>query len=136
MNIDTISKIEHFSTFLNISLKEFCEDFKRVLELPEMTFNTENETEWAEVSFKGINYNISKPFEIGILNKWDENVPKDHNFGIVLSIDKSNSEFHKTELEAFGNLLSSTFNVDILHYRTWFSTGFNTEKVQIFTQKK
>ena len=96
MNIDTISKIEHFSTFLNISLKEFCENFSRVLTLPEMTFSRENETECAEVSFKGINYNVSKPYEIGTLNKWDEIVPKEHNFGIILSIDKSNSEFNKT----------------------------------------
>ena len=135
MNIDTIAKIEHFSAFVDLSLQDFCEQFRQVLKLPQMTFDNENETEWAEVNFNGINYNVSKPFEIGTLNNWDDLVPENHNFGIVLSINKSNTEFKKPELEEMASLLSNHFNVDILYYRTWFSTGFNTEKAQIFTSK-
>ena len=136
MDIDTISKIEHFSAFIDLNLKEVCDNFRLVLELPEMTFNSEKETEWAEVNFEGINYNISKPYEIGTLNKWDDQVPKEHNFGIVLTINKTNINFNKAELEKMGYLLSNSLNANLLHYRTWFSSGFNTEKVQIFTPIK
>ena len=136
MDIENISKIEHFSSFVDLSLKEFCEQFSLLLSLPPMTFITEDETESAEVNFNGIAYNISKPNKIGTLNEWDENVPKEHNFGIVLSIDKINTDFNNTKLEAIGNLIATNFNTDLLYYRTWFSTGFSTEKVHIFTPKK
>ncbi|QVY66172.1 hypothetical protein [Polaribacter sp. Q13] len=136
MDIDNISKIEHFSTFVDLSLKEFCEQLSSVLSLPQMTFITEDERASAELSFNGIDYNVSRPFKIGTLNEWDDSVPKDHNFGLVLSIDKTNTDFNYTKLEEIGNLLSTNFNTDLLHYRTWFSTGFSTEKVHIFTPNK
>ena len=136
MDIDTIAKIEHFSTLVDLNLKEFCDKFRLVLELPALTFNSEDETEWAEVNFEGINYNISKPYKVGLLNKWDDQVPEEHNFEITLTINKTNTNFNKAELEKMGNLLSNHFNAYLLHYRTWFSSGFNTEKVQIFTPIK
>ena len=136
MDIDNISKIEHFSAFVDLSLKEFCDQFSSVLSLPEMTFITEDETESAEVNFNGIDYNISKPYKIGTLNEWDDNVPKEHNFGIVLSIDKANTDFNNTKLEAIANVIATNFNTDLLYYRTWFSNGFSTEKVHIFTPNK
>ena len=136
MDIDNISKIEHFSAFVDLSLKEFCDQFSLVLSLPEMTFITEGETESAEVNFNGIDYNISKPYKIGTLNEWDDNVAKEHNFGIVLSIDKANTDFNNTKLEAIANVIATNFNTDLLHYRTWFSNGFSTEKVHIFTPNK
>ena len=136
MDIDNISKIEHFSAFIDVSLKEFCEQFNSVLSLPKMTFISEDETESAEVNCNGIDYHISKPYKVGVLNEWDDNVPKEHNFGIVLNIDKSNSDFNNTKLEAIANLIATYFNTDLLYYRTWFSTGFSTEKVHIFTPNK
>ncbi|OAD46001.1 hypothetical protein [Polaribacter atrinae] len=136
MDIENISKIEHFSAFVDLSLKEFCQKFSLVLELPQMTFNTEDEMEYAEVEFNGIDYHISKPYKIGTLHEWDDNVPKDHNFGIILSIDNTNTDFNNAKLEATANLISTSFNTDLLYYRTWFSTGFSTEKVHIFTPNK
>ncbi|MDN3619538.1 hypothetical protein QWY81_08750 [Polaribacter undariae] len=136
MDIDNISKIEHFSAFVDLSLKEFCEQFSLLLSLPQMTFITEDETESAEVNFNGIDYNMSKPYKIGTLNEWDDNIPKEHNFGIVLSIDKANTDFNNTKLEAITNVIASNFNTDLLYYRTWFSNGFSTEKVYIFTPNK
>jgi len=133
MDIENISKIEHFSAFVDLSLKEFSQQFRLLLELPEMTLNFDNQTESAEVYFKGVNYTINKSDS---LNKYDDNIPENHNFGIVLSIDKINIDFNNTKLEAIGNLLSTSFNTDLLHFRTWFSTGFNTEKVYIFTPNK
>jgi hypothetical protein len=136
MDIENISKIEHFSTFVDLSLKEFCEKFSLLLELPQMTFSSEDELEYAEVNFNGIDYNISKPYKIGSLNKWDDNVLKNHNFGIILSIDKTNTDFNNTKLETIANLISTNFNTDLLYYRKWFSTGFSTEKVVIFAPNK
>ena len=136
MNIKDISKIEHFSAFVDFSLKEFSDKFRFALKLPEMIFNNDDETASADVYFNGINYNISKPYIVGTLNIWDDNVPKEHNFRIILSIDKTNTNFNKAKLEEIGYLLSTNFNTNILYYRTWFSTGFNTEKVQIFTPNK
>ena len=136
MNIENISKIEHFSAFVDFSLKEFSDKFRFALKLPEMIFNNDDETASADVYFNGINYNISKPYVVGTLNIWDNNIPKEHNFRIILSIDKTNTNFNKAKLEEIGYLLSTNFNTNILYYRTWFSTGFNTEKVQIFTPNK
>jgi hypothetical protein len=136
MDIDNISKIEHFSAFVDVSLKEFCEQFSSVLSLPKMTFISEDETESAEVNCNGIDYNISKPYKIGALNEWDDNVPKEHNFAIVLSIDKTNTDFNNNKLETIANLIATKYNTDLLYYRTWFSTGFSTEKVHIFTPNK
>ena len=136
MNIENISKIEHFSAFINISLQEFCLKFSNLLELPHLTITTEAETEFAEVNINGINFHINKPYTIGYLNECDNNIPKNHNFGIILSIAKTNTDFNNIKLETLGQLISTSFNADLLHYRTWFATGFSTEKVNIFTPNK
>ncbi|PQJ73708.1 hypothetical protein BTO14_05745 [Polaribacter butkevichii] len=80
-----------------------------------------------------MDYNISKPYKLGSLHECDDNVPKDHNFGIILSIDKVNTDFNNNKLEVIANLISTSFNTDLLYYRTWFSNGFSTEKAHIFT---
>jgi hypothetical protein len=129
-----IEKIEHLALESNHSLIEFCSKFVQALKLPELIFDYENETEWGEITFKGIKYNVSKPYKKGILNQWDSSVPINCNFGISLSFSKETDEEFNSEriLDQTGNQLSRKFNTEVFYHRTWFRTDKNEKRNTIF----
>ena len=125
---------EHLALFFNAELNDFCTSFTSLLGLPQMSFDFENETEWGEVDQYGINYNISRPYEIGTLHEWDSSVPKQCNFGISLTF-KNNHVDEKTRSEVvklIGSKLSKEFNTTVFHHRTWFGPGKNVTRNLIF----
>lgn len=125
--MDEVKLMEHLAVKSNLSLIEFCEKFISILGLPKMKFDAENETEWASVEVEGIEYNVSRPYEKGTLQQWDDSVPSDCNFGISL-IFKS-KETKQIESNRFAKqvskLLAEGMKTDIYFHRTWLGPGKN-----------
>jgi len=107
-----------------LDLKKFCEKFVTVLGLPPMSYDSENETEWGNVDHNGIDYNVSRPYEEGTLQQWDDTTPIGCNFGVTVSIRKKNP-FADNDKWIFDNLiakicnrLANAFNTSVYYHRT------------------
>lgn len=79
MDIEVTKRLEHICLRSNLDLQAFGERFRKEFALPKMKYDYENETEWVEIEQAGINYNISKPFEEGTLQEWDDTTPEGCN---------------------------------------------------------
>lgn len=124
MDIQTIRRLEHVTLQSDLDLLTFGERFRKALKLPPMKHDNENETEWFDVDQDGINYSVSRPYEEGTLQDWDDTTPEGCNFGIVLGI-------HKDHPNVFDNIwvdnmvreicqqLAATFNTSVYHHRTF-----------------
>ncbi len=132
MDIEQINKIEYFAVAIEIGLTEFCKRFQRVFELPNMTYDYENETKWGEINYNGIDYNVSKPYDIGTLAEWDSTVPKHCNFGISFGISKTKHSLDENEINRIGNLLSTEFKTNVYYHRTWLGIGKSEKHNLIF----
>lgn len=77
---------EHFAFWSPLSLTQLCRLVGERLQLPEFTFDFENETEWGIASRDGLEYNMSSPYEDGTLQKWDSSVPAGCNIGLMVSV--------------------------------------------------
>ena len=80
--------MEHLAVDCPLSLQEFCSAMQQRLNLSKFEFDFENETEWGLVESEGIEYNVSRPYERGTLQEWDETVPAGCNFGISLEVSE------------------------------------------------
>ena len=136
MNLESISRLEHICLKSDLNLKVFGEKFELALSLPKMEYDYENETEWLEIDLKDIYYNISKPYQEGTLQEWDDTVPQDCNFGISISFHKNhpfifdNNRIDK-KIANICEILAHTFNTDVYHHRT-FILGKNESRNIIF----
>lgn len=129
MSIEVIRRLEYICLKSNLDLQTFGEKFETAFSLPKMEYDFENETEWLAIDLGELNYNISRPYEAGALQEWDDTTPEGCNFGIVLNIYKNNplvfdnAWFDKTVADFCGQL-ARTFNTIVYHYRT-FTFGVN-----------
>lgn len=134
MQPDQIKRQEHLAIYSPLGLQDFCAKFKTSLELPEMHFEFENETEWGVLEFENIEYNVSRPFEKGTLQEWDDSTPADCNYGITLAIHKNHpsandSEWVNENLVAYvANQLVRTFKTPVYYHRTWLGIDRNEIK--------
>jgi hypothetical protein len=89
---------EHLSFKSDLTLMEFTEHFMKLVEINEFKTDYENENNWSWAYDEDhIEINISKPFEEGTLQEWDDTVPQGCNFGVsLLSSDNNfNYKVHK-----------------------------------------
>ncbi|MBL7998108.1 MAG: hypothetical protein JNL32_05665 [Candidatus Kapabacteria bacterium] len=134
MRADQTKRQEHLSLYSPLELGDFCAKFKTSLGLPEMHLEAENETEWGLIEFENIEYNVSRPYEKGTLQEWDDSTPPDCNFGIVLSIHKNHPSANDTKwindnlVAVVANRLASTFETTVYYHRTWFGIDKNDIK--------
>jgi hypothetical protein len=138
MDIQLVKRLEHITLKSELDLLTFGGNFQEVLTLPTMEHDYENETEWLEIDQDEINYNVSKPYEEGTLQEWDDTTPEGCNFGIVLSIYKHHSNvFDNAWIENMVAIvckkLAVTFNTSVYHYRTFtFGKDVSERKNIIF----
>lgn len=141
MHINHTKRQEHLALYSPLDLEDFCSKFKNSLGLPEMHFDAENETEWGLIEFGNIEYNVSRPYQKGTLQEWDDSIPPDCNFGITLSIHENHPLADDTEwikdnlVSIVANRLASTFETPVYYHRTWLGVGKNETKNIIFTTK-
>jgi len=138
MDVEITKRLEHICLKSDLDLQSFGEKFQTVLSLPTMVHDYENETEWLTVNKDYINYNISRPYEEGTLQDWDETTPKGCNFGISVSIHKDHpSVLDNVWVDKMVAIvceqLATTFNTTVYHHRTFtFGVGNSERKNIIF----
>jgi len=134
MDIQVIKRLEHITLRSDFDLPAFGEKFEKALSLPSMVHDYENETEWLNIEYDGISYNISRPYEEGTLQEWDDTTPEGCNFGIVLSIHKDhphvlNNVWIDNMVANICGQLAKTFNTTVYHHRTFtFGVGKSEKK--------
>ncbi len=84
--------MEHLAIHSQLDLTDFCRKLSILLNLPDFRFDSENETEWGEAKNEYLIINVSRPYEKGTLQEWDNTVPAGCNFGI--SITKKSIELN------------------------------------------
>jgi len=135
MHHDDIALMEHLAAQSALSLQAFCEIARDVLALPAFEYDAENETEWAVAVKEGVEYNISRPYAAGALQRWDATVPKHSNFGIILIFSKRaavpslNPAVLVTNV---GQALATALGVPIAYHRTWLSVGSSVPRQTTF----
>lgn len=136
-----IAMMEHLAVALPISLHEFCDRFRQILNLPEFDYDSENETEWGVVETPNMEYNVSRPYDCGTLQDWDSTVPDGCNFGVSLILYRShpNSHDHDWALSHIvvpvAQQLAYEFNIPVHYHRTWFGVGNNVPRNTTFFPK-
>jgi hypothetical protein len=132
------SIMEHLALECTLDLQEFCTRLQAALDLPEFGFDAENLTEWGQVEFEYIEYNVSRPYAAGILQQWDPTVPPGCNFGISLTLYQPHPHAHDQEWSynhlalPVGQIIADEFQVPVHYHRTWFGAGLNTERQVTF----
>ena len=139
--IERTAMIELLAAKSPLTLRDFCERVREILDLPEFHFDSENETEWGHVEVDNIEYNVSRPYEEGTLQEWDDTVPAGCNFGISLILYREHSHANDHEW-AVGHLvapvaqqLADAFNIPVRYHRTWCGPGNNVPRTQDFHPK-
>lgn len=132
MDIQTIRRLEHVTLRSDLDLITFGEKFQKALKLPQMEHDYENETEWLDIEHDGINYNVSRPYDEGTLQEWDDTTPEGCNFGIVLGIHKDNPHvlddtWVDNTVANICRQLADTFQTSVYHHRT-FTFGVDVSK--------
>jgi hypothetical protein len=130
--------IEHLALEIPISLRAFCECCRKILDLPDFTYDSDNETEWGIAQLQDCEFNVSRPYELGTLQEWDDSVPDGCNTGISLIVDDSHPHGHDHHW-AFSHLvaphaqrLANEFNILVHFHRTWFGPGNNVARSTSF----
>ena len=136
--IDRIAVTEHLALHSMLALHPFCERVRQVLCLPAFLFDCENMTEWGSVEVDGIEYNVSRPYEVGTLQKWDDTVPPECNFGISLIVCRdheladSQDSIYSCLVKPVGERLANEFAVPVHYHRTWYGPGNNVARSERF----
>src|SRR5688572_26529512 len=82
---------EHLALRSDLGLTEACLLLARELSRPPFHFDSKNETEWGWAEVDGVEINVSRPYDEGKLQEWDDTVPPDCNFGVILSLAKDHA---------------------------------------------
>ncbi|MEM6799808.1 MAG: hypothetical protein AAF696_00310 [Bacteroidota bacterium] len=119
--ISTHDPMEHLALYSPLGLEEFCHRLQMALDFPVFTFDVENENQWGEAEKEGLRINVSRPFEPGTLQSWDESVADGCNFGIILI----KTGLEAKEIEAIGTLLAQEFHTSVFYHRSYIAPGKN-----------
>jgi hypothetical protein len=139
MKDEEIRFIENLCTTSTLSLEEFCDKLSKELALPDFEYDAENETEWGWVEIDHIEINVSRPYESGKLQDWDESAPPDCNFGISLVVANNaptawNSMWSLEELvPKFAQRIANVIDKSVYHHRTWLAPGDNIRRVGVYS---
>ena len=130
--------MNHIAVQAPLSLRDFCSRFCQILNLPGCEFGFEDATEWGLVEVNNIEYNISRPYEEGTLQEWDDTVPVGCNFGISLILYREHPNARDIDWP-FSNLvvpvcrqIAIGFGIPVHFHRTWLGMGHNVRRTQTF----
>jgi len=141
MKVDRLSRasiVEHLAVECDLDLQEFCMRLQTALGLPEFHFDGENLTEWGLVEVEHIEYNISRPYESSMLQKWDQTVPLGCNLGVTLILSREHPhagdpQWSFTNLVTpIGQIIADEFEIDVHYHRTWLGADQNVERKVVF----
>jgi len=99
---------------------------------------SDNETEWGIAETQDTQYNISRPYEVGSLQEWDDTVPDGCNFGISLILFRSHPNAHDHDwavnhlVTPVAQKIANEFNIPVHYRRTWLGVGNNVPRDTTF----
>jgi hypothetical protein len=132
----TITRLEHITFKSELDLFTLGKKLGEVLHLPPLQLDYDNGTEWLCTDHDQMTYDLTRNSEEPSLQAWDESVPEDSNFGLVLL-------FHKTHPHALdsnwvdhmiGNMcqqLAIVFDTTVYHHRTLTFGIANNERTTV-----
>ena len=127
---------EHLAFQSNAGLEEICGVLQQTLNVEEFLFDRENETEWGKVRFRGIELNVSKPYENGALQEWDNSVPMGCNFGVVLTFkNKTKKEDRESQVDQLGEAIAAVLERPVYYHRTWLGPGKNVSQQKEYPER-
>jgi hypothetical protein len=135
MKHEDVELMAHLAASSPLSLEEFCTVAKRALGLPAFEYDAENETEWGVSVNEGIEYNISRPYKEGTLQRWDSASPLGCNFGVILIFPKTDAAPTHEKLavvERVGQALATALSTALVHHRTWLGVGNSRSKNVVY----
>ena len=129
--IENIEIFEHLAVKSNLGLKDFFDKLCEEVELYDIEYDFENETEWYKAyDIDNIEINVSRPYQIETLHEWDETVPVGCNFGISLLSSKDLFEYDEMKynknyvlnylIPKYKNAIKKTSNSDVYYHRGKF----------------
>jgi hypothetical protein len=133
---------EHFALRCPLPLEDVCNAVRERFGLPDFEYDSENETEWGLSFHDGLEFNVSRPYEDGVLQAWDDSVPHGCNVGFTLSVSADRSEPHDAEqsgtqlVPRIGQALADLLCHPIHHHRTWLGPGNNLRRARVFRPEK
>ena len=125
MEFDRIAFMEHLAFRSDLGLAEACERLARGLGLPPFALDAENETAWGLVEVDGVEVNVSRPYEAGTLQEWDETTPPGCNFGVILIVSKGHPAYpdHQRAMQrlvpSYGQRIADALTTCVYHHRLW-----------------
>ena len=138
LDLPSIRTAEHFAFHSDLSLDQLCDRIRREFGLAALSRDRENETEWGAIVHDGLEYNVSRPYREGTLQRWDDSVPAGCNVGFTLSIsvarsDSTNAPGNSEQLvERVGAALANALGVAVHHHRTWLGPGKHVRRQRVF----
>jgi hypothetical protein len=125
MEPERVARMEHFALETTLSLQTLCARIRDEFALPEFQLDCENETEWGWSELDGIEYNVSRPYELRTLRSWDSSVPEGCNVGITLLLAKSHPHHDDSNwiaeslVPVVATRLQRALATAIHHHRSW-----------------
>lgn len=136
-----IAYMEHLAFELESSLTDCTDSVGRALDVPNWSGEFENETEWSCAQVDGLELNLSRPYETGVLESWDETVPSGCNFGFSIQVSeehplaKNPERFALETVPALAQRLADRLGVAIHYHRSWRRGGENIRRSTSFRPK-
>ncbi len=123
-----IQLMEHLALRCEMELRPFCARLRLALNLPPGQFDYENATEWATFTVGQLEYNVSRPYEDGTLQEWNDSVPAGCNFAIGLHLlvehPPTTHEWRLTHLvEPVAKTIAAEFGQPVHYHSTWLGPG-------------
>lgn len=126
----TIIRLEHITFKSELDLFVFGKTFQEVFHLPPLKLDYDNGVEWLSADHDQITYDLTKSNEEGLLQLWDNSVPEESNFGLVLLFHQNHT--HALDDNWVDNMiaikcrqLATVFHTVVYHHRTM---TFNADK--------
>lgn len=139
MKDEEIRFMECLSMKANLTLEDFCEKLSKDMDLPRFEYDAENESEWGWVQIDNIEINVSRPYELGKLQEWDDTTPENCNFGILLVVSNSaplawNLEWsYEVLVPEYAQRIANVIGSNVYYHRTWAATGKNIRRNLVYT---
>ena len=106
---------------------------RELFSLEPFDFDYENETEWGISITNSVEYDVSRPFDFGVLNSWDSTIPSICNFGLSLTFENEVSQQERQKvIKSIGEKLANRLKVNVYYHRTHLGSGGNIKRDIIF----
>ena len=127
---------EHLAFQSNRGLEEICGVLQQTLDLQEFSFDRENETEWGIARYRGMELNVSKPYECIRLREWDDSVPTGCNVGVTLTFqNKSKKQDRESQVDQIGEAIAAVLERPVYYHRTWLGPGKNVSQQKEYPER-